>query len=117
MTHELALKVIIGGAALALIGVAYDWWVERLERHGHDRGYMGFIVAGGELLIYAVAFVTLWGITAPAQALLVILLGYQICAGLPMIWGSVSRFNARRQAEEERARALGLTRLGDGDLS
>ena len=115
MPHDLALRMIIGGVSLAIIGCAYDAWVSRLERHGHDRGYMAFLVAGGELLIYAVAALTLWGLTLPASVFIVILLGYQVCAGLPMIWGSVSRFNARRQAEEEQARELGLNRLGDAD--
>ncbi len=113
MIHDLALRMVLGGAALALIGVAYDWWVERLEQHGHDRGYTAFLVAGGELLIYMVAALTLWGVTLPAGVFIVILLGYQTCAGLPMIWGSVSRFNSHRQAEEERARASGLNALGD----
>lgn len=115
MGQELALRLFIGGASLALTGWFYDRWIGRLERHGHDRGYMGFLVAGGELLIYAVAAITLWGLTLSASVFIIILLGYQTCAGLPMIWGSVSRFTARRQAEEEHARALGLTRLGDAD--
>lgn len=115
MGQELVIRMLIGGVALALIGWAYDLWITRLESHGHDRGYMAFLVAGGELLIYAVAALTLWGLMLPAQATIWILLGYQVCAGLPMIWGSISRFNARRQAEEEKARAHGLTRLGDGD--
>jgi len=113
MTHDLALRMIIGGAALALIGTGYDQWVSRLEQHGHDRGYTAFLVVGGELLIYAVAALTLWGVTLPAGVFICILLGYQTCAGLPMIWGSVSRFNSHRQAEEERARASGLNSLGD----
>jgi hypothetical protein len=113
MTHDLALRMLIGGGALALIGWAYDLWVSRLEAHGHDRGYTAFLVAGGELLIYAVAALTLWGVTLPAGVFIAILLGYQTCAGLPMIWGSVSRFNHQRELEEERARASGINSLGD----
>ena len=115
MTHDLALRIIIGGIALAGIGYGYDRWVSGLAAHGHDRGYMAFLVVGGELLIYAVAALTLWGVTLPAGGFILILLAYQASAGLPLVWGSVSRFNAIRQADEERARALGLKSLGDGD--
>ena len=113
MTHDLALRIIIGGIALAGIGYGYDRWVSRLQAHGHDQGYTAFLVVGGELLIYAVALLTLWGLTLPAGVFILILLAYQASAGLPMVWGSVSRFNQLRQADEERARALGLDKLGD----
>jgi len=116
MTQELILRMLIGGVALALIGWLYDLWIARLEQHGHDRGYMAFLVVGGELLIYAVAALTLWNVTLPAGVFIVILLGYQTCAGLPIIWGSIARFNARREAEEEYARTLGLNSLGDRDI-
>ena len=33
--------------ALFSFGVGYNWLVGKLERRGHDRGYMGFIVAFG----------------------------------------------------------------------
>jgi len=72
-------------AGLFLFAMVYNEIVSRLEAHGHDRGYMGFIVAVGCLG-------TLLGAA--------ILIGWNafwrvfecfVAAGLPMIWGSVTR--------------------------
>ena len=81
---------------LAVFGVAYNRWVESLEKNGHDRGYMGFIVALG------------CGVTLAGAAFIVGLepaLWTLICfaaSGIPMIAGSVDRYcQARKQQRQE----------------
>ena len=38
---------VVVGVVLGLFGVRYNRWVAGLESEGHDRGFMGFIVALG----------------------------------------------------------------------
>ena len=82
--------------ALAVFGVIYNRWVEKLEREGSDRGYMGFIVALG------------CAVTLAGAALIVGLepvFWTLVCfaaSGTPMILGSISRHcRARKQKRQE----------------
>ena len=101
---RLAVAVLAG---LALFGCAYNRWVERLEREGSDRGYMGFIVAFGcAVTIAGYALIT------GSLALALVLLACFVASGTPMIVGSVGRHLQARKAREARhereaERALG----------
>ena len=82
--------------ALAVFGYIYNRWVDSLERQGHDRGYMSFIVALG------------CGVTLAGAALIIGLepvLWAFVCfaaSGIPMIAGSVGRYcRARTQQKRE----------------
>jgi uncharacterized membrane protein len=91
--------------ALFIFGIGYNWLVAKLEHQGHDRGYMGFIVAFG-------CAVTLLGLGA--------IVGWEPVAwaftcfaasGIPMIAGSIrrhvrARAKARREVLEENARVV-----------
>jgi hypothetical protein len=82
--------------ALAAFGYFYNRWVERLENGGHDRGYMGLIVAAG------------CTITLAGAALLIGLepITWVFCcfiaSGLPMVLGSIARHcRARSKAQRD----------------
>jgi len=77
-------------------GVFYNWLVARLEKKGYDRGYMGFIVSGGVFGVI-VGFTVLVG----SLDLGMVLLACFAAAGLPMVIGSVARYNEARTREEE----------------
>jgi len=83
-------------ASLVAFGCIYNWWVERLEHQGHDRGYMGLIVALGctVTLAGAVAIVGL----EPVRWVF----GCFVASGTPMVVGSISRYcRARTQQRQE----------------
>ena len=84
--------------ALAAFGFFYNLWVASLEERGHDRGYMGFIVAGGCLIVIAGWFV----ITGDLAGALVLLAAFA-AAGVPMMYGSIQR---HVDAQERAAQAL-----------
>jgi len=82
--------------ALAIFGVVYNRWVDSLERQGHDRGYMSFIVAlGCAVTLAGAGFIVglepvLWAFVCFAAS------------GIPMIAGSVGRYcRARAQQRQE----------------
>ena len=82
--------------ALSVFGYIYNRWVESLEKWGHDRGYMGFIVAlGCAVTLAGTALIvglepTLWALACFAAS------------GTPMIIGSISRYcRARTQQRQE----------------
>ncbi len=99
---QIAAPVII---ALTLFGILYDHWVTQLETAGHDRGYMGFIVAiGVGVTLAGAAFIV--GIEATAWTLLCF-----AASGAPMIAGSVyrhcrTRAKIKRKFEDEVREAL-----------
>lgn len=81
---------------LAIFGVLYNRWVESLEKQGHDRGYMGFIVAlGCGVTLAGAAFIvgletTLWTLVC------------FVASGTPMIAGSICRYcRGRAQHRQE----------------
>ena len=81
--------------ALAAFGYIYNRWVDSLERQGHDRGYMSFIVAlGCAVTLAGAGFIvgleaTLWALVCFAAS------------GIPMIAGSVGRY-CRARAQQKR---------------
>ena len=81
--------------ALAIFGVIYNRWVDSLEKQGHDRGYMGFIVAAGcAVTLAGAAFIiglepVFWAFVCFAAS------------GIPMIAGSVGRY-CRARAQQKR---------------
>ena len=81
--------------ALAVFGYIYNRWVDSLEKWGHDRGYMGFIVALGCAVTLAGAALiiglepVLWAFVCFAAS------------GIPMIAGSVGRY-CRARAQQKR---------------
>ena len=95
MTETCQTYVIIL-VALFAFGIGYDRLVTHLEHQGHDRGYMGFIVAFG-------CTVTLLGAG--------VIIGWEpvtwttMCfaaSGIPMIAGSIRRHvRARAKARRE----------------
>lgn len=83
--------------ALAGFGYGYNRWVARMERQGHDQGYMGFIVAFGCAVV-----VGGWAVITLDLAGAVVLLAAFAAAGVPMMAGSVQR-HLRARSEEARA--------------
>jgi len=82
--------------ALATFGVAYNRWVESLEQGGHDRGYMGLIVAFGCTITLAGAALLI-GLEPVTWTFLCF-----IASGTPMILGSIVRHcraRARQRAD------------------
>lgn len=52
MTYTIVVTIdlrylALAAALLVLFGLGYNSWVAHLEHNGHDRGYMGLIVALG----------------------------------------------------------------------
>lgn len=84
--------------ALGGFGTCYNHWVAGLERNGHDRGYMAFIVAIG-----CVVVIGGWLLITGDLEGGVYLLAAFAAAGIPMIVGSVQRYV---RARSEQARAL-----------
>jgi hypothetical protein len=86
-------------AGLALFGILYDELVEYLERYGHDRGYLGFIVSFG------VAVTCLgWALITADWTGLLLLIGAFAASGTPMILGSIRRYLHERFEAEQRLR-------------
>jgi len=86
---------VIVFVALFGFGIGYNWLVEKLERQGHDRGYMGFIVALGCVVTLIGARVIIgWEPVAWVTACFV-------ASGIPMIAGSVRR-HVRARAKARR---------------
>jgi len=81
--------------ALAVFGIVYNRWVERLERRGHDRGYMGLIVALGctVTLVGAVIIVGLDPIRWVFACF--------VASGTPMVVGSISRYCRARARQRQ----------------
>lgn len=82
--------------ALAAFGYFYNHWVEHLENGGHDRGYMGLIVAFGCTITLAGAAL-LVGLEQIAWTFLCF-----VASGLPMVLGSIVRHcraRARQRAD------------------
>lgn len=88
--------VVAVAAGLFALSVAYDAWVARLERGGHDRGFLGFIVALGCGYTLAGA-IPLIGVRAVMWVLLCF-----VASGTPMIVGSVVRYVKARELEQKR---------------
>lgn len=102
-----AYHLALVGTALVLFGLAYNAWVAGLEDKGHDRGYMGFIVAIG-CAVTGLGFglaTSLW--------LLIPLLACFAASGAPMMVGSIRRHIAARDAEAAERQRLAQDRLGD----
>lgn len=83
--------------ALVVFGYFYNRFVEYLESQGHDRGYMGFIVAGGTA-VTLIGLAIVAGVEAALWAL-----GCFTASGTLMIWGSVSRHCNRRRQDQDKA--------------
>jgi hypothetical protein len=100
-TFPRTLCLIIGG--LFIFGIYYNNFVARLERHGHDRGYLSFIVALGNLITFTGASLAIAAATSAHVGLLawaITLLSF--CAsGIPMIWGSVTRYMHQRETTDQ----------------
>jgi len=98
----------VGAVGLAVFGVLYDCWVAVLERQGHDRGYMAFVVALGSLVTLCVGGVVLGALAGPLVGL--VAWGVMVCcfvaSGIPMIIGSVRRHVRARDAGERAWREL-----------
>lgn len=90
---HIAIPVLL---ALVAFGYFYNRLVEHLESKGHDRGYMGFIVAGGT----AVTLAGLATITSIEPALWA--LSCFVASGTPMIWGSISRYCKERRQDQDK---------------
>ena len=87
-------------AVLFAFGLWYNRWVEDQQEDGFDRGYMGLIVSLG--CFVTLAFGLLWPTLNPY--VFIIALGAFAASGIPMIRGSVQRFNkvrARKRMDEE----------------
>jgi predicted PurR-regulated permease PerM len=93
---------------LLAFGIFYNRFVAWLERYGHDRGYMAFIVVAGVAVTGTGAVIIQAALTDLATALAfgAILLACFIASGLPMIWGSVTRHVQHRQRDERAANTL-----------
>ena len=89
-TYVIVLVALFG------FGIGYNRLVGKLEHQGHDRGYMGFIVAlGCAVTLAGTGFIVglgpvLWALVCFAAS------------GIPMIVGSISRYcRARTQQRQE----------------
>jgi predicted PurR-regulated permease PerM len=80
---------------LAIFGMAYNYLVQRLERQGHDRGYMGLIVAFGCAVTLAGA-----GLIVGIDRIAWVFLCF-VASGTPMIIGSIAR-HCRARAKQRR---------------
>lgn len=99
--------LIIACSALLVFGHFYNKWVEHLERHGHDRGYMAFIVSVGcAITIAAFALATDLLLAIP-------LLAAFAASGIPMIWGSITRHVQARDAADDTRDTFALDRIED----
>lgn len=108
ITFTVSLRtVFLCSLALFAFGVVYNLWVEHLQRQGHDRGYMSFIVALG------VAVTGLGFTLATAWQLGLILLACFVASGAPMIHGSILRHVRERAQAEADLRRRALKRLSD----
>jgi hypothetical protein len=90
---RLVISVLAG---LFLFGCVYNWLVEQLETHGHDRGFMSLIVALG-------CAVTIggYGLIVAEWRLLALAFGCFTASGTPMIVGSIIRYVRARSGEEQ----------------
>lgn len=91
-------------AALVVFGLAYNQIVAELENKGHDRGYVGFLVALGVFVTLVAASLPLGILLSPtvASAVLVVDLAAFSASGAPMILGSVRRYvRVRARGEKE----------------
>ena len=99
---------VVVGVVLGLFGVEYNRWVGMLVGEGHDRGFMGFIVAFGCLVTISgmAVMMAAAGGWVLGVAVWLMCLGAFAASGTPMIWGSVGRFC--RQRREGELESLGL---------
>lgn len=99
MSHNCPTYLIVL-ILLAAFGYAYNRIIASLESQGHDRGYMGFIVALGCL-----ATIVGWrlAIHNPISDIEpgIWLLACFAASGTPMIIGSVDRHIKARDAEQQ----------------
>ena len=102
---RLTAAVLVG---LGLFGFLYDRWVERLEAHGMERGFLSLIVSLGCMMV--IGGFLLW--TGDLWATVKILLCF-VSSGIFMIQGSIRRYVRHRLAEEKRSRAEARAALDD----
>jgi hypothetical protein len=98
MSTEMRL-IILGLASLASFGCWFNLFVARMERNGTDRGFTAFLVVAGVSVTGGVYALMVWDI----REILLLLLCFG-ASGIPMIVGSVHRFNQERRKREERKR-------------
>lgn len=96
--------------ALAVFGYLYNRWVAGLVSEGHDRGYMGFIVALGCGVV-----ILGWMLITVDLAGALILLAAFAAAGVPMILGSIERYVRAQDAAARALREDTERLLSDGD--
>jgi len=91
-------------------GIGYNALVAYLEKRGHDRGYMGFIVAlGCGVTLFGAGFLVGWEAVAWVT-------GCFAASGIPMIVGSAARHvRARARARRELLERNGRVVEGVGD--
>ena len=91
-------------------GIGYNGLVASLERQGHDRGYMGFIVAlGCGVTLIGAGFLVGWEAVAWTT-------GCFAASGIPMMMGSVARHvRARARARRELLERNGRVVMGVKD--
>jgi len=84
--------------ALVTFGIGYNHWVEHLEHNGHDRGYMGLIVAAGcTITLAGAALDTNYAGLDPIAWVFVCF----AASGTPMVIGSIVR-HCRARARQQR---------------
>ena len=94
-------------AGLFLMSVAYNALVASWERGGHDKGYMGFIVAVGcGYTLAGVGVLVGWDVALWALACFV-------ASGTPMIAGSVLRYVRERAREGKALAEIAARKLGE----
>lgn len=94
-------------AVLFAFGLWYNKWVEDQMAGGFDQGFMSFIVALGCFITLALG---LFGSTLNIYVF-IIALGAFIASGLPMIRGSIQRFNKARTEKRMEEKAETTKRL------
>ena len=93
---EICATYVIVLVTLFGFGIGYNRLVEKLERQGHDRGYMGFIVAFGcTMTLLGAGVIVGWEPVAWTTMCFA-------ASGIPMIAGSIRRHvRARAKARRE----------------
>lgn len=102
----LLLEIIDAKLALATIGALYFFGcyynrlVEELESNGHDRGFMSLLVVVG-VAVTGIGY----SIVVNSIEHLLVLVGCFVASGIPMIVGSIKRYNRCRAQEEAESKA------------
>ncbi len=98
-------------ATLFVFGLAYNWFIEEIERRGLDRGYTALLVVAGVAVTVTVT-IPLIGLEAAVTLTLAF-----VASGMPMIVGSILRHVRERAQEEEINRQRAIEELASGDTA